>query len=334
MALSRTDLMTNNYNCLSLYSNYPNYYYRCSGCDTNLTSNTPANQYQRQKIIQNTVRVPSSLYTMNLGSLSAYQKPENALYKVNWNQMSDRALPSVQKSNATGATYHSSSTKSTITRLQPGAMSPGGVGCDIKHNSYERYLNRLKGKSFLRRGTIPYDFGFGLKNYKFNRAFPIYGGKTTKLNIINGCNCPLTPSNDNNEIQKSVYLDSNVLLVNPYKNSIYKHVYNLYDTVYFTYDNSLINGTIIENINNSNTEYLVEFDHNNKTEVLTLNYYDIYSDNELKTYTGTGTGVGDNCNCVESCGTDNNLSIKYYNEDGVLQECSLNYDNVTGISSS
>jgi len=332
MALSRTDLMYNNYNCLSLYSNYPNYYYRCSGCDTNLTSNTPANQYQRQKIIQNTVRVPSSLYTMNLGSLSAYQKPENALYKVNWNQMSDRALPSVQKSNATGATYHSSSTKSTITRLRPGAMSPGGVGCDIKHNSYERYLNRLKGKSFLRRGTIPYDFGLGLKNYKFNRAFPIYGGKTTKLNIINGCNCPLTPSNDNNEIQKSVYLDSNVLLNDPYKNSIRKHVYNLYDTVYFMYDNSLTSGAIIENINNSNTEYLVEFHHNKKTEVLTLNYYDIYSDNELKT--DLTTGVADNCNCVESCGTDDVLSVKYYNEDGVLQDCTLNYDNVIGISSS
>ena len=329
MSISRTDLMINNYNCLSLYSNYPKHYYRCSGCDTNLTSNTPANQYQRQKIIQNTVRVPSSLYTMNLGSLSTYQKPENALYKVNWNQMSDRALPSVQKSNATGATYHSSSTKNTITRLQPGAMSPGGVGCDIKHNSYDRYLNRLKGKSVLRRGTIPYDFGFNLKNYTFNRAYPIYGGKTVKLNIINGCNCPLTPSNDNDAIQKSVYLDTNVILNDPYKNSTYKHVYNLYDNVYFMYDNLLINGTIIENINHSNTEYLVEFYDNKEKKQMKLNYYDIYSDKEIK----NDAGAGDNCNCLESCTNDNTLSVKYYNEDGVVQECSLKYDNVTGISS-
>jgi hypothetical protein len=318
MALSRTDLMYNNYNCSSLYGNYPKYYYRCSGCDTNLTSNTPANQYQRQKIIQNTVRVPSSLYTMNLGSLSAYQKPENALYKVNWNQMSDRALPSVQRSNATGARYHSSSTRSTITRLQPGAMSPGGVGCDIKHNSYDRYLNRLKGKSVLRRGSIPYDFGFGLKNYTFNRAFPVYGGKTTKLNIINGCNCPLTPSNDNNEIQKSVYLDTNVLLNDPYKNSVYKYIYNLDDTVYFIYDNSSTSGTVIENINNKNTDYLVEFLYNNETKQVVLNYYDIFSDNENNS---------NNCNCVESCSNNNIASIKYYNEDGLLQECSINYDN-------
>jgi hypothetical protein len=267
---------------------------------------------------------------MNLGSLSAYQKPENALYKVNWNQMSDRALPSVQKSNATGATYHSSSTKSTITRLQPGAMSPGGVGCDIKHNSYERYLNRLKGKSVLRRGSIPYDFGFGLKNYTFNRAFPIYGGKTTKLNIINGCNCPLTPSNDNNiDLQKSVYLDSNVLLIDPYKNKEEKYFYKLHDNVYFIHDNSLISGIIIENINNSNSEYLVEFVYNNKKKQLVLNYYDIFSDNENKNHSNSNN----NCKCVESCANNNAVSLKYYNEDGILQECTINYDTVNGINS-
>jgi hypothetical protein len=320
MSLSRTDLMINNYNCLSLYNNYPKEYYRCSSCDTNLTSNTPANQYQRQKIIQNTVRVPSSLYTMNLGSLSAYQKPDNAFYKVNWNQMSDRAVPSVQKSNATGTRYHSSSTKHTITRLRPGAMSPGGVGCDIKHNSYDRYLNKLKGKSVLRRGVIPPDFGLGLSNYTFNTAFPIYGGKTMKLNIINGCNCPLTPSNDNNAIEESIYLDKNVLLVDPYKNL--KYVYKLHDTVYFIYDNVLLKGTIIEIINND--EYLVEFDYNNETKQVTLGYYDMFAENENNN-DGSGT---DNCICVESCTNKNVLSHKYYNEDGILKECILNYDNI------
>jgi hypothetical protein len=314
MNIYRTNLMQNKYNCLSLYDNYPQFYYRCSGCDTNLTSNTPANQYQRQKIIQNTVRVPSSLYTMNLGSLSAYQKPDDALYKVNWNQMSDRKVPSVQKSNATGATYHSSSTKSTITRLQPGAMSPGGVGCDIKHNSYDRYLNRLKGKAVLRRGAIPYNFGIGLKDYTFNRAYPIYGGKTTKLNIINGCNCPLTPANDNSEveIQKNVYLDSNVLLNDPYKNSNYKYNYKTYDTVYFMYNQSFIYGKIIQILNDN--EYLVEFDYNNEKTTAVFGYYDIYSDNEMI--------PNANIECLDNC-YDNSIVYKYYNEDGVLQECKI-----------
>ena len=37
--------------------------YSCRQCNQNLASNNPASQYQRQKLIQNTVRVQSSLYT-------------------------------------------------------------------------------------------------------------------------------------------------------------------------------------------------------------------------------------------------------------------------------
>lgn len=66
-------------------------------------------------------------------------------------------------------------------------------------------------------------------------------------------------------------MDTNVILNDPYKNSIYKQVYNLYDDVYFIYDNSLANGIIIDNINNSNTEYLVEFYyHDEKTNGIKL----------------------------------------------------------------
>ena len=160
------------------------YYYRLRSCDTNLTSDTPANQYQRLKIIQNTVRVASSLYTMNLGALNAYTQPTSATYNVCWNQMSDRPIPSVQKTYV--PTYGSSSTRHTTTGPRPGAQSPGGIGCDIKHNSYDRYLNRIKGKAPLRRGFIPPDFGAPIP---FNRAFPVYGGKTTKTSIVSNCNC-------------------------------------------------------------------------------------------------------------------------------------------------
>ena len=331
--------MINKYNCLSINENYPETYYRWIKCDTNLTSNTPANQYQRQKIIQNTVRVPSSLYTMNVGSLSAYQKPDDAYYKVYWNQMSDRKEPSVQKSNATGTTYHSSSTKSSITRLRPGAMSPGGVGCDIKHNSYDRYLNKLKGKSVLRLCTIPYNFGTGFNDYKFNRAFPIYGGKTTKLNIVNGCNCPLTPSDDNsasdNDVLKSVYLDNTQILNNPYKNIEkienvenvenkynYNYIYKLYDDIYFTYNNSVIIGKIINILDNN--QYLVEFNYNNELKQTVVNYYDMYSDIEINNI------KDNNCHCSNTCNDDNSVIHRYYNENGVLQECKIYYDSVFG----
>jgi hypothetical protein len=313
--LQRTNLMYNNYNCLSVYDNYPKIYYRCNSCDTNLTSNTPANQYQRQKIIQNTVRVPSSLYTMNVGSLSAYQKPSDELYNVNWNQMSDRKIPSVQKANASGTTYHSSSTRSSITRMRPGAMSPGGIGCDIKHNSYDRYLNKLKGKSVLRRGTIPYDFGIGLSNYKFNQAYPIYGGKTTKLNIVNGCNCPLTPRNDNSATDESVYLDNYVVLTDPYKNNEFVYKYKVNDIIHFYYDNIFVTGKIITIL--TSNKYLVEFNHNDKLKQIIVNYNDI---------------LNTNCNCVKNCEGNEVQLYKYYDEDGVLRECEINYNNVYGIT--
>ena len=202
------------YSETALVNNYPNgydgtniqdtppYYYRCRNCDTNLTSNTPANQYQRQKLIQNTVRVPSSLYTMNLGSLNAYTKPTAATYNVCWNQMSDRPIPSVQKAYVpTGHNNSLNGRHSSVTSSRPGGQSPGGVGCDIKHNSYDRYLNRLKGKGPVRRGVVP--TGFGVANIPFNVARPIYGGKVMKTSIVNNCNCPITDrvTNINNDRQ-------------------------------------------------------------------------------------------------------------------------------------
>jgi len=123
------------------------YYYRCRNCDTNLTSNAPADQYQRLKLIQKTARVPSSVYTMNLGSLTSGHGPS-------WNQTSDRSVASVQKS--------------TKTSTRPGGQSPGGAGCDVKHNSYERRLNRLKGKALLKRGPVPANFGNGSTELKTN----------------------------------------------------------------------------------------------------------------------------------------------------------------------
>jgi len=179
----------------------------CRSFNHNLNGNDPATQYQRQKIIQNTVRVKSSLYTMNLGALNVFQRPSltyrlvdnsGATYvappSVNWNQMSDRKEPHVQVvKTGSGSGYRTSSTRHTITRLRPGAMSPGGTGVDIKHNSYERYLNRLKGKGPVRRGVIPPTYG--TPYIPFNRAFPIYGGKTIKTSIVSNCNCPITDTN-------------------------------------------------------------------------------------------------------------------------------------------
>jgi hypothetical protein len=185
-SFGKTAIVYNNANKLL---GLPPYYYRLRSCDTNLTSNTPANQYQRLKLIQNTVRVYSSIYTSNLGPLNAYKQPTAATYGVCWNQMSDRPVPSVQRATVpTGFNNNLNNRHHSVTSSKPGSQTPGGTGCDIKHNSYDRYLNRLKGKGPLRRGAIPVTFGTPIP---FNPAFPIYGGKTTKTNIVNGCDCPI-----------------------------------------------------------------------------------------------------------------------------------------------
>lgn len=200
--------------------------YRCRSCDTNLTSNTPANQYQRLKLIQNTVRVASSLYTSNIAPLEAYKKPTAQTYGVCWNQMSDRPIPSVQRVTVpTGYNNSLNRRHSSVTSSKPGSQTPGGVGCDIKHNSYDRYLNRLKGKGPLRRGSVPITFG---KPIPFNPAYPIYGGKTTKTSIVTGCNCPIDDISNKN-------LNQNIKIYNnpywkPYPTSYYD--FNIGDMVY------------------------------------------------------------------------------------------------------
>lgn len=152
-------------------------------CNSNLASNDPVSLYLKQKIIQKQVRVPSSLYTMALGGLTVYQSPSKDTYfhGVNWRQFSDRAIPHIQTAYIPSV----KSTRHSYTRLRPGSLSPGGVGVDQKHGSYARRLGQLKGKSALKRGVIvPPDY------LPFNCAFPVYGGKSFKTNLVSGYDCP------------------------------------------------------------------------------------------------------------------------------------------------
>lgn len=206
------------------------YYYRYRSCNANFPNRTstsvsgfsPAEQYQKQKIIQKTVRVHGSLYTSNLGPLNTYVKPFKNGWNypdtgVCWNQMSDRPIPSVQKATIpTGYANALNRRNTSVTSSKPGSQTPGGIGCDIKHNSYDRYLNRLKGKSFVRRGSVPTDFG---KPIPFNNAYPVYGGKTFKTNIVNGCDCPVNNTNQENN-QQDVRIYNNPLW-QPYPSTNY-----------------------------------------------------------------------------------------------------------------
>lgn len=205
----------------------PDVYYRYRKCNSNLSGSTPAEQYQRLKQIHNTLRVHSSLYTSNLGSLHTYKKPisdnTNGFYGVCWNQMSDRPIPSVQRvSVPTGYGISTINKRHTsVTSSKPGCQTPGGIGCDIKHNSYDRYLNRIKGKAPLRRGVVPHHFG---NSITFNLANPIYGGKTFKTNIIENCGCPPEDVLQQDEV---IYHNNSSLPYSaaPYKFKVGNYVY-------------------------------------------------------------------------------------------------------------
>ena len=178
-SLLRNSLNTVDYNTDNNIKNF----HSCKGCDYS-NSNTVMNRLQTQKIIQNVVRVPSSSYQDNLNALNVFEKP---FYynQTNCNQSSDRLIYHTQK---VVIPSHCNTLKSTKTSCRPGACSPGGIGVDIKHNSYARYLNRIKGKGPYKKDIIPREQL--LPYLPFNRAFPIYGDKLVKLNIINNCIMP------------------------------------------------------------------------------------------------------------------------------------------------
>ena len=300
----------------------PPSYYRYRSCNANFPNRTqtsvggfsPADQYQKQKIIQDTVRVYGSLYTANLGPLTAYAQPlsdiNKGFYGVCWNQMSDRPIPSVQPTSIpTGFRTSMNRRHTSVTSSRPGCQTPGGTGCDIKHNSYDRYLNRLKGKGPMRRGVVPQNFG---KPISFNPAYPIYGGKTIKTNIVDaGCDCPIgTPSTNNNE---NIKIYSNPLW-QPYPSVNY--AFNVGDYVYAVENNNNFYSRAVVNEINVDT-YTIQFDDGTIREV---------NINELLIYFP--------CNC-DSQVTSANILSGLYNSSSVSDynlECGFPENNLLSSS--
>jgi hypothetical protein len=128
-----------------------------------------------QKKIWKQVRVPASLYGMNLAALTmASDRLTKSAKSVPWNQSSDRFVASQQTA------YHptrGNSLKCSLTSLRPGAGAPAGMGVDVKHNSYARYLGRKKASNLRSQSKA---------------TKPIQGNKTQSYGLISqsqNCNC-------------------------------------------------------------------------------------------------------------------------------------------------
>jgi hypothetical protein len=119
-------------------------------------------------------RIPASEFSMNLAAFNVYTGSRDSTGRT-WNQSSDRAI---RHSQPHPVPSHGSSTRGSVTRLRPGALKPGGTGVDIKHNSYARYLNRIKGGAML---AGPY-VGGNVNNKS------VVNNKVQKLNSVN-CSC-------------------------------------------------------------------------------------------------------------------------------------------------
>ena len=152
----------------------------CNDCSCNLvyicskTSNcynSLDNSAVNQKIIQHQARTFGSLYTMNIAALNVRGSSQNnplPLYAhVNQNQSSDRNRFHIQ--TAYVAT-RGNSVRGSITRARPGSLAPGGTGVDIKHNSYDRYLGRLKATNLITENKT---------------SIPLQGNKTKKYGLVN-----------------------------------------------------------------------------------------------------------------------------------------------------
>ena len=117
---------------------------------------TPGMKEITQKRIQNQVRIDTSQYIDVLSDITIQggkknlpiNLPKQGFYNVNQSQSSDRNRLHIQTRYVPGP--GSNSTRSSITRLRPGSLGPAGknaIGVDVKHNSFDRYLGRLKAKS-------------------------------------------------------------------------------------------------------------------------------------------------------------------------------------------
>ena len=186
------ELITNSNN--PQYFTDPNDPINCRKCEyLNCSANINCNFNEiinNQKIIQNQVRVSQSEYSMNLASMNIYgdkfNRPLLRYNLVNENQSSDRNKLKIQNYNVPS---HGNSTKRTTTSSKPGACNPGGKGVDVKNNSYNRYLGKLKSKNIIQNKNKQYQTQYPLTLDNKKYIIPLQGNKNMKYSIVNTLNC-------------------------------------------------------------------------------------------------------------------------------------------------
>jgi hypothetical protein len=115
---------------------------------TPITKHTPTNCYddtvKNELKINKQVQISSSEYTAKKLALERTKASnDNKNVCVFWHNMSDRKNAAVVTNKVPS---HGNSKRTSLTRHRPGSMSAPGTGVDVKHDSYQRYLLKIKGK--------------------------------------------------------------------------------------------------------------------------------------------------------------------------------------------
>ena len=159
-------------NCSCNYSLYKFKDSSCSGCSY-IQRGVRSAAKPTQKQIWSQTGISGSLYSMDLSSLTVSRQRLQSGKDVNWNQLSERHLPGVQRA---AIPSHGSSTRGNVTRMRPGSLAPSGTGVDIKSGSYARYLALKKSYNLRGESVVP----------TIGAVKPITGNKTYATNAVAG----------------------------------------------------------------------------------------------------------------------------------------------------
>jgi hypothetical protein len=115
---------------------------------TPITKHNPTNCYddttKNELKINKQVQISSSEYTAKKLALERTKASnDNKNVCVFWHNGSDRKNAAVVTNKVPS---HGNSKRTSLTRHRPGSMSAPGTGVDVKHDSYQRYLLKIKGK--------------------------------------------------------------------------------------------------------------------------------------------------------------------------------------------
>jgi hypothetical protein len=162
------------------------------GCVSCISGNNSIdNSFITQKIIQKQAGVSSSTYNNNL---VPYEVTKGQQFYIkqglpNYSKVSSDRIRQSNSINQNIRIIHrnTSSLHGSRTSLKPGSLAPGGIGVDIKHNSYDRHLAKLKAKNLRPREST-------------HNPNPKQGNKMNNISIFNyypnsRCKLPLPNHN-------------------------------------------------------------------------------------------------------------------------------------------